>query len=115
MDDELRFSRVYERKLSAPQLRVLHNLCTGASINVHLRGGSMHGAFGQTLQSLQDRDLFRRNRAGDGDFYEMTRKGVREHREHCCKRGITENDILVKEVEKKLAGEDAYVDDGGEA
>jgi hypothetical protein len=98
------------KKLSRQQLRVLHNICLKLRANVHIHGGAAHGAFGQTMQSLERRNListrgFRDLTDPNDPRSEPTKDGVIAHRAFCCKRGLTEDDMLVKEVEKKLIGE----------
>jgi hypothetical protein len=95
-----------ERRLSPAQLKILHNMACGHDPAMHIRGMAAHGAFPQTLSSLERRCLIR------GRFSnkpELTMEGIKAHRSLCCKQGRTENDELVHQVERRLEGKEPEV------
>lgn len=89
-----------ERPLSGSQLRVLHNIACGYAPDLHVRGLAAHGAFPQTLTSLESRCLIR----GRFGTPELTLKGVKQHRALCCTQGLTEDDAIIHQVERQLDG-----------
>lgn len=90
-----------ERRLSAAQLKILHNIACGLDPALHIRGMAAHGAFPQTLTSLERRCLLRGRFTNEP---ELTMEGIKSHRSLCCKEGRTENDELVHQVERRLGG-----------
>lgn len=78
--------------------------------NRHIYGAAQHGAFGQTIRSLEKHHLLEmgdsRNKYGESIWHgRLTMRGVRAHRQQCCKRGLTEDDIIARGMEETLSGE----------
>jgi hypothetical protein len=99
------------RKLSASQLKVIHNVALRYRPDLHINGAAQAGAFGQTIRSLQKLKLVEM-----GDTWDrfgrsiwsgrLTMRGVRVHRLQCCHRGTNEDDIRVRDIEEAMLGKE---------
>lgn len=87
---------IRRRKILPPTYaRILHNLCVGKSLGPLTTEAS---AFLQSKKLIKSSGFMR-------PVIDVTAEGVKAHRENCCKQGMDEEDVVVQEVERKLAGE----------
>jgi hypothetical protein len=59
----------------------------------------------ESADYMQSKGLIKKGGFSVDFRYQITVAGVKAHRENCCKQGMNEDDVLVREVEGKLAGD----------